>query len=140
MFNRIVIGSVFSISTDLFELQVTRKQVKLDHLLLILQVRLFRQAIQVKTCMSLIYHTDIRKGYSPEGGQALKQNPQGSGHSHKLPKFKQHLAALSAFKPFKQGLNSGGSFVEPEVGLGDSCGLCTTQDILFLTMQISEKV
>ena len=32
-----------------------------------------------------------RKGSSPEGGQALAQAPQGSGHSLKLPQFKKHL-------------------------------------------------
>jgi len=27
----------------------------------------------------------VRKGSSPEGGQALEQAPQGSGHGSKLP-------------------------------------------------------
>lgn len=34
---------------------------------------------------------DIGKGSSPEGGWALEQAPQGSGHSPKLPEFQQHL-------------------------------------------------
>jgi len=34
---------------------------------------------------------DIRKGSSPEGGQAQELAPQGSGCGTKLPEFQKHL-------------------------------------------------
>jgi len=67
----------------------------------------------------------LGKGSSPEGGQALEQAAQGSGHSPKLPEFKKHLDS-----GLKYSLNFGWSYVEPGVGLDDPCESLPTWDIL----------
>lgn len=59
----------------------------------------------------------IRKGSSPKGGQALQQALQGSAHSPMLLEFKKQLDNTRK----TEGFNFGWSYVEPGVGLGNSC-------------------
>ena len=68
---------------------------------------------------------NIHKVLHSEGGQALGQAPQGSGHGTEPDR------AQEAFGLFSQtyGLISGWSHVEPGVGLDDPCGFLPTQDI-----------
>ena len=61
-----------------------------------------------------------------DGGWALGQAPQGSGHSSEPAAVQETFGQCSQ----TNGLIFGWSCVEPGVGLSDPCGSFTTQDIL----------
>lgn len=70
----------------------------------------------------------LGKGSSLKGYQALQQAPQGSAHSPMLPEFEKHLDNT----PKTEGFNFGWSYVEPGVGLDDSCESLPTRDYMIL--------
>lgn len=79
-------------------------------------VRTWWEQILMVSCQGKI-RLDIGKGSSPEGGWALEQAPQGSGHSPKLPEFKEcsnialRLMVWILGDPLWISSNSGYSFI-----------------------------